>query len=73
MLIVNGLQSHEINIDFTNLYTISYIVIDGEKSTSASTTYASRGWKVGIFEYDAESGWESLVYWCEDGQVLDWG
>ena len=73
MLIVNGLQNHEINIDFTNLYTISFIVIDGEKSQSASSNYASRGWKVGVFEYDAESGWESLVDWCEDGQVLDWG
>ena len=73
MLVVDGQKNHEINVDFTNFYTISFIMIEGDKSGTASVKYASRGWKVGVYEYDADSDWENLVDWCENEAILDDG
>ena len=71
MLAVNAMPDIEINIDFTNSYTINLIVIDGTTKTGHYTQGGNRFFYVGVYDYDAVTDTESLVSLCNSGNYID--
>lgn len=66
---VNG--DNEINIDFTNSYTINLIVIDGITQNAFYNQGYSRFFYVGVYDYDSATDTETRVGLCNGGDYID--
>ena len=66
-------KGHQVNLDFTNVYTFTEIIVDPDHGDDDQINSNNRYWTVGIYDYDSETDVEVEVGQCNNGDVLDFG